>query len=399
MPIARSVPERRSERPRRSERLVDAARQVAAARDLTAVIAATRRAARALTGADGVTFVLREGDVVHYADEEAIGPLWKGRRFPADACISGWAETVVIEDVFADDRVPHDVYRPTFVKSLAMVPVVCDEPVAAIGAYWATRRRPAPREVGDLQALASLASVALVNAKLDAELRGAVRARDEFIAIASHELRTPLSALQIQLHLATRAVERGADPGELRRALQRAQRGTGRLTGLVEALLDARRAGREAIALEPEPVELVELAQAVVDRVCEANPSARVTLSADGAPRGTWDRLWLERVVENLVHNAVKFGGSAPVDVQVEAGPAVARLAVIDRGIGIAPEDQARIFGAFERAVSTRHYGGFGLGLWIARQAVDAHGGTISVESSPGAGSTFTVRLPLARGA
>lgn len=129
------------------------------------IIAVVRSTARAVCAADGVSFVLREGDLCHYAEEDAIGPLWKGQRFPMSACISGWAmnhaQTVVIEDVFADARIPHDAYRPTFVKSLIMTPVGEDFPVAAIGAYWRDRRSFTDREVLAVKTLSLLVGRAL----------------------------------------------------------------------------------------------------------------------------------------------------------------------------------------------------------------------------------------------
>src|SRR5512146_1260169 len=164
------------------EPLVDALRAVAAARDLPAVMAAVRRHARRLASADGATFVLREGAMVHYADEDAIAPLWKGRRFPAEACISGIAmlrrESVVIEEIRDDPRTPQDAYRPTFVRSLAMVPIRREAPVGAIGAYWARNHRATPREVAALEALADAAAAAVANADLVARLERAVALRD-----------------------------------------------------------------------------------------------------------------------------------------------------------------------------------------------------------------------------
>ena len=121
--------------------LIQAVQKLCAARDLNTVIDVVRGTARKLVGSDGATFVLREGDQVFYAGEDAISPLWKGKRFPASACISGWVmlhkQGVAIDNVYADARIPHDTYRPTFVKSLAMVPVHREEPIAAIGVYWA----------------------------------------------------------------------------------------------------------------------------------------------------------------------------------------------------------------------------------------------------------------------
>ncbi|MEI9906442.1 MAG: GAF domain-containing protein [Asticcacaulis sp.] len=121
------------------------------ARDIDAIGAIVRTAARELTGADGATFVLRDGDKCHYADEDAIEPLWKGRRFPLEMCISGWvmlnAKPVMIEDIYLDERIPAEAYRPTFVKSLAMVPVRRQAPIAAIGNYWASNRRASDEEM------------------------------------------------------------------------------------------------------------------------------------------------------------------------------------------------------------------------------------------------------------
>src|SRR5262245_26657534 len=134
--------------------LLDAVTALASARDEASVFAIVRRAARDLTGADGVTFVLRQGKFCFYAEEDAIGPLWKGKRFPMETCISGWAMLnktwAAIPDIYVDDRIPHDAYRPTFVKSLLMMPVRREDPIAAIGAYWASHHVATPVEIGVL---------------------------------------------------------------------------------------------------------------------------------------------------------------------------------------------------------------------------------------------------------
>jgi two-component system CheB/CheR fusion protein len=378
------------------DRLLRSALELAGAQDLAGVSEIVRRAARELTRADGVTFVLREGPLVHYLDEDAIEPLWKGMRFPAEACISGWAmlnrRPAVIEDVFADDRIPHQVYRPTFVKSLAMVPVRPEDPVGAIGAYWAEHHRATPRELRHLTALAGFAAAALANAALVADLREAVAARDRFVGIASHELRTPLSALSLQVALAERAfrAEEGGRDG-LRRVLDRVSRTARHLQHLVERLLDASLLGQHGVALRRAEVDLAAVAREAADAL---SGQTEIRVRADGPVTGRWDALRIEQVVQNLLANAVKFGSGRPVDVEVSQSGGAARLVVRDRGIGIAPEAKDRIFGRFERAVPVENYGGFGLGLWIVRQAVEAHGGRIAVDSAPGDGATFTVTLP-----
>jgi hypothetical protein len=143
----------------RSAILNDARRRFQAADNRQSVFDAVRGAARAVCQSDGITFVLREGDMCHYVEEDAIGPLWKGRKFPLSACISGWAmlnaKTAVIEDVFADPRIPYDAYLPTFVKSLIMTPVG-ESHVAAMGAYWKETRHFSAEEVTIVENFAAM---------------------------------------------------------------------------------------------------------------------------------------------------------------------------------------------------------------------------------------------------
>jgi len=154
--------------------LVAAIQQLSLAGSIEEIQRVVRTAARRLTGADGATFVLREGDTCYYADENAISPLWKGQRFPIEADISGWAMTngrpAVIEDIYADDRIPHDAYRSTFVNSLATVPIRTLDPVGAIGNYWAERHQPTYREVELLQALADSTAVAMEAVQINRQL-------------------------------------------------------------------------------------------------------------------------------------------------------------------------------------------------------------------------------------
>jgi GAF domain-containing protein len=132
-----------------------------------AVIELVRATARSVLDADGVTFILREGDLCHYLDEDAISPLWKGRRFPISACVSGWslcgAQTVVIEDIAKDSRIPQDAYRAGFAKSLIMTQVADAPPVAAIGAYWRERRHFTDREIMAIKTLSVAVGRALAD--------------------------------------------------------------------------------------------------------------------------------------------------------------------------------------------------------------------------------------------
>lgn len=231
------------------------------------------------------------------------------------------------------------------------------------------------------------------------EALDAIRARDEFLSIASHELRTPLSSLKLQMDILTQP-PRGAGPHvppELRPKLEMAARQIDKLTRLISQLMDVSRITAGRLRLEPERVDLAAIARDVVARFREDALKARceVMLRADEPVRGTWDPLRMEQVVTNLLSNALKFGAGSPVEIEVSTAGSSARLFVRDHGVGISAEDIDRVFQRFERASSARSYAGMGLGLYIVRQIVEAHGGTVRVESQPGAGSRFSVELPL----
>ncbi len=232
------------------------------------------------------------------------------------------------------------------------------------------------------------------------DLQKALQIRDDFLSVASHELKTPLTSLQLQLQLLWRSLpetDSHGQPHPARKRIEATRRPAERLHQLVNNLLDVSRIRAGRLALEHETVDFAALLQDVVTRAeaDAAGAGCRLVLRAQSPVVGRWDRLRLEQVVTNLLSNAIKYGASNPVELSVLQDGSTARLTVRDNGIGIAPEHQARIFQRFERAVSERHYGGFGLGLWIVRQIVESLGGDIRVESLPGQGATFTVSLPI----
>jgi diguanylate cyclase (GGDEF)-like protein len=174
------------------EQLVTVIQKLSLARSLDGIIAIVCKAARALTNADGATFVLREDGRCYYVDEDAIGPLWKGKHLPLSTCVSGWVmehkTTCVIEDVFGDSRVLADVYRPTFVKSLLIVPIRTLDPIGAIGNYWAERHRATENEIRLLQALADTTAVAMENVRMYEELETRVLDRTRRLEELNHLL-------------------------------------------------------------------------------------------------------------------------------------------------------------------------------------------------------------------
>ncbi len=233
--------------------------------------------------------------------------------------------------------------------------------------------------------------------EVEGKLAEALHTRDDFLAIAGHELKTPLTALlmHVQGLQSARRAEVSAEKFDAR--LEKAARVGDRLASLIDQMLDVSRITAGRLQLEPEEFDLGALVKEVSDRFSEeaARAGSSIALDLQDGVHGTWDRLRLEQVVTNLISNAVKYGKGNPIDMLLTLEGGVAVLRVKDRGIGILPGQQAKIFERFERAVGPREFGGFGLGLWITRQIVEASGGGISVESEPGVGSVFTVRVPL----
>ena len=233
------------------------------------------------------------------------------------------------------------------------------------------------------------------------ELREALRARDEFIAVAAHELRNPMTPIGIRVHaLLNAAREPGVDvPPRLIEGLEGLALAVDVFLRRAATLLQVSRLNADRIQLDPATVDLSALVRSTAERHRPMADFVRseLRLQVDDAVFGVLDRTAVEQVVDNLLGNALKYGAGAPVEVTLTSCSGVARLTVRDAGVGISAEDQARIFDRFERVMARGHRGGFGIGLWVARRLAEAMGGTIAVESAPGAGWAFTVTLPLQR--
>jgi two-component system OmpR family sensor kinase len=239
--------------------------------------------------------------------------------------------------------------------------------------------------------------------QLEVDLRKAVKVRDEFLSIASHELRTPLTSLKLRAErlqqLAARSVEgEPTDVARFQRDADVTLTQVLHLVKMVDVLLDVSRIAEGPLTLDRDELEVGSLVAGVADRFKEPASTAGSPIRVDirEAPTARWDRFRIEQVVTNLLSNAIKYGAGKPVDLVVDRNNGSARIVVIDRGPGIQAEHQARLFERFARFAPARHYGGFGLGLWIARVIVEAHGGRIGVDSKPGEGASFFVDLPLA---
>jgi signal transduction histidine kinase len=230
-------------------------------------------------------------------------------------------------------------------------------------------------------------------------LRDALRARDEFLAVASQELKTPLTSLTLQIASARQRLEEHDAPipvAKLEATLLRASLLVTRLTALIKGFLTVARLspGRMALLLEQSDLrDAVDTALAGV-RELLARSGSKLEVRSGAPILGNWERLTLDTAIFNLVSNAVQYGQGKPITIDVDVQADRARLVVADHGIGISRELQESIF---QSTAPHEHFGRFGLGLWVAHEIIEAHGGTISVASERGPGSTFTVLLPLAR--
>lgn len=391
------------------ERLVTAVQELSLARDLPTVMAIVRCAARELTGADGATFVLRDGDKCFYADEDAIAPLWKGLRFPLTSCISGWTmlnrEQAVIEDIYADSRIPHDAYRSTFVKSLAMVPIRTLAPLGAIGNYWKRQYRPSSEQIKLLRALADTTAVALENIQVYAELEQRVADRtaelqaankelEAFSYAVSHDLRAPLRHIDGYAQMLREDSEDALDE-KGKTHLERIHRATGRMNELIEDLLALSR--NTLVPVNREEVNLSELALEIMAQLQAGAPHREIDLIIAPALSVCGDARLLRVVMENLLSNAWKFT-SQSLNARIEVGSmttAEGQTAyyVCDNGAGFEMAYAGNLFGVFQRLHSEKEFPGTGVGLATVQRIVHKHGGRIWAEAAVGQGASFYFTL------
>jgi signal transduction histidine kinase len=329
-------------------------------------------------------------------------------------------EPAAIEDIYSDDRIPHDAYRPTFVKSLLMVPMRAVDPIGAIGNYWAASHRPTGDEVELLQALADSTAVAMENVRVYQELEQRVRdrtaeleqrsrelelanerlveldaVRTRFAHATTHELRSPLAAiLGFSSMLSARLPEPQADhAGAIYQSATR-------LSALVDDLLKVAELQHDGLQLQRERVLVSDLIGGSLRAFSPTAGEADVMLTStvEGGLEIDADPLRLAQLLDNLISNAIKYtpaGGQ--VEVRGSADGEHVAIEVVDNGIGIDDADKPRLFEPFFRTSSGRRKAdGTGLGLRISREIAHAHGGTLTVGDTAGGGTTFRLRLPRA---
>ena len=247
--------------------------------------------------------------------------------------------------------------------------------------------------------LAAVALTSLILGATTAERVQAIRAREQFISVASHELRAPLAPIRLQVQRLLRSFAKNPDgvrTASVIESLQVVERQSQRLSRLLENVLDTTRLELGRLPLHPEDVDAAAIFDEVAATLREPLARAGCTLTVEkrGTPKGHWDRARLGQVLTNLVSNAVKHGGRGPIEVSLEGGPTRTVIVVRDHGPGVAPEERDRIFDRYEHTDKGPPDSGLGLGLYVAREIVDAHGGRLTVDSAPGGGAAFAIDLP-----
>jgi signal transduction histidine kinase len=287
------------------------------------------------------------------------------------------------------------------IRSLMIVPLqVREHTIGAliVGALH-TRCRYDQMDLAFVKELASRVAFAVDNARLYRDAQAAIAARDTFLSIASHELKTPLTSMIGYAYLLQNAPKEGSrSPERTQQAVDVIARQTRRLSRLIEELLDLSRIQRGQWSLVLQPFDLVPLLNRVLDEVRLTSQNHMITLHcADDELIINGDEGRLEQVIHNLLSNAVKYSPyGGPIQVQVKQQDGAVQISVTDRGIGIPQAAQARLWEPFYRAGNAgAQSSGFGIGLYIAHEIVQRHGGTIGVQSVEGRGSTFTVTLPV----
>lgn len=393
----------------RLEILIGSVQQLATALTLDNVQDVVAKSARKLIGADGATLVFRENDNCFYVNEDAIQPLWKGKKFPMHSCISGWVMqnkmSVVIEDIFVDDRIPKDAYSATFVKSLAMVPINISEPIGAIGNYWKEAYSPTEIEMQLLQTLADATARAIENIQLYTELEDRVKRRTQqlhavnkeletFTYSVSHDLKAPLRGIDGYSKLLLDEYGNSLNE-EATRFIQTIRSSTLQMNRLIDDLLSYSRLERSHF--KQEKIALKSFTETLVSNFGEEITKGRfeVDINIPDVEILT-DSTGLTIILRNFIENAIKFTREKPnpkLEINFSENPENWIIAVKDNGVGFDMKYHDRIFEIFQRLHRAEDFPGTGIGLAMVAKAAQRMNGKTRADSIPGKGSVFFIEI------
>jgi len=390
------------------EDLVEAINNLSRARTLEEIQRITTSSARKLANCDGSTFVLMDSEYCWYVDEDAIAPLWKGQKFPLEQCISGWVmlnrTPAIIPDIYADTRIPSDLYRPTFVKSMLIVPINQANPIGAIGNYWRSQHAPNELETRLLLTLADAVAIAMENISLLTDLERRVRARtaeleasnkelESFSYSVSHDLRAPLRAIDgyVRILMEDFNATLGAEGMRVCSIISGSARKMGQL---IDDLLTFSRTGKAII--EKSMIDMRAMVASLFGELVPESVRARIDFRVAELPPAFGDPALIRQVWSNLINNAVKFSSKVEhpvisIDAATRDGTAVYQIS--DNGAGFDMRYADKLFGVFQRLHSLTEFEGTGVGLAIVQRIIARHGGRIWAEAQLGHGAVFYFTL------
>ncbi|MCK9280517.1 MAG: PAS domain S-box protein [Melioribacteraceae bacterium] len=390
--------------------LINSIKELSSAHTLDEVQKIVSISARKLTGADGATIVLRKGEYCYYADEDSIEPLWKGKSFPINSCICGWAmlnkQHAIINDIYFDDRILVEMYKPTYVKSLAIVPVNIIEPIAAIGIYWSQNYTPNQREIQLLQTLADAASIAIQNVNLldelevrvslrTAELENANKELESFSYSVSHDLRAPLRHISGYVELLSKKFNELL-PDKGKEYLSNIADSTHQMNELINNLLEFSRTGR--IEIKKTEFNMKKLLEEAFQIFQEQITERKISLIVEELPSVFADRSLIKLVWINFLSNAIKFtrnNSTTTIEIGYYNEKDYIVFYIKDNGVGFDMRYSEKLFGVFQRLHSTEEFEGNGIGLANIQRIIHKHLGKIWAEGELGIGAAFYFSLPI----
>jgi signal transduction histidine kinase len=385
-------------------------RELASSLELEATLQRVARAALPALADWCVVDIVEEGAsitraaVAHVeADRQAAADKLARNRTPVATELSGVASVLRGGKPTLVDPEEQLLFAELGACSGIIAPMLCGERI--LGALsLGSARRYCEADLPLVEELASRCAQALHNASLYRAAREAIVVRDTFLATVSHDLKNPLATIHGQAQLLRRLRAPSDQPDSVERLQNGARRieaTVERMSRMIDGLLDITLVGLgRRLELEKARIDLVEVAGRVAAEHQERAPKHHIQLAGEPSLVGEWDLARIERVLDNLIGNAVKYSpdGGVITVICVKEGDTPdswAILSVRDSGVGIPAADQGRIFERFQRAGNVGSISGTGLGLATIRDIVEQHGGTVTVDSTEGSGSTFTLRLPL----
>lgn len=389
--------------------IISTINQLAKADDIGLLQTIVANAARKLVKAQGTTFVLRENNFCHYVEEDTDTPLWKGSRFPFEKCITGWVmlnkEAAIIPDISQDPRVPLELYKKTFVKSLAIFPANLHNPPFAIGCYWSTLHTPDHEEIQLIQTLAEAANISYANITMLKNLETLVQERTHDLEMAnkeleafsysvSHDLRAPLRAIMGFTNILTEDFARDLDDEGIR-ICGIIKDNAAKMSNLIDDLLDFSKLARKEITMSF--IDMKTLVKTIFHELANESQRQQIHLTLSDLKPCHGDHSMIRQVITNLLSNAIKYSAKKEkphIEVFSKNINGKTTYYFRDNGVGFDMKYKEKVFGVFQRLHSVSDFEGTGVGLAIVQRIIHRHGGTVDAKGTPGQGATFWFSLP-----